>query len=216
MDSVLNIFLLELAALFPVVNPPGSALVFLGMTGNVTHEVRRLIAWRVARNAFFVLVGSLSPGALILRFYGISIPVLRVAGGIIVAVAGWKLLTEGSQKELEASTDGRRPANPLDQAFYPLTLPLTTGPGTIAVVISLGLSRGSYTSSTSEADCRRHFCVFRVRGPRPAPVGAGRHQYRRAALGLHPILPRNPDSLVRRKRVVAVRDAHPAPPVPPT
>jgi multiple antibiotic resistance protein len=97
MDSVLNIFLLELAALFPVVNPPGSALVFLGMTGNVTHEVRRLIAWRVARNAFFVLVGSLSLGALILRFYGISIPVLRVAGGIIVAVAGWKLLTEGSQ-----------------------------------------------------------------------------------------------------------------------
>ena len=67
------------------------------MTRNVTHEVRRLIAWRVARNAFFVLFGSLSLGALILRFYGISIPVLRVAGGIIVAVAGWKLLTEGSQ-----------------------------------------------------------------------------------------------------------------------
>lgn len=151
MDSALNIFLLELAAIFPVVNPPGSALVFLGMTGNATHEVRRLIAWRVARNAFFVLVGSLSLGALILRFYGISIPVLRVAGGFIVAVAGWKLLSEGSQKELEASVDGHQPANPLDQAFYPLTLPLTTGPGTIAVVISLGLSRGSYTSSTDEA-----------------------------------------------------------------
>ena len=110
MDSALNIFLLELAAIFPVVNPPGSALVFLGMTGNATHEVRRLIAWRVARNAFFVLVGSLSLGALILRFYGISIPVLRVAGGFIVAVAGWKLLSEGSQKELEASVDGHRPA----------------------------------------------------------------------------------------------------------
>ena len=78
------------------------------MTGNATHEVRRLIAWRVARNAFFVLIGSLSLGALILRFYGISIPVLRVAGGFIVAVAGWKLLSEGSQKELEASVDGHR------------------------------------------------------------------------------------------------------------
>jgi multiple antibiotic resistance protein len=131
MDSALNIFLLELAAIFPVVNPPGSALVFLGMTSNATHEVRRLIAWRVARNAFFVLVGSLSLGALILRFYGISIPVLRVAGGFIVAVAGWKLLTEGSQKELEATADGHH-----HQAFYPLTLPLTTGPGSIAVVIS--------------------------------------------------------------------------------
>ena len=111
------------------------------MTSNATHEVRRLIAWRVARNAFFVLVGSLSLGALILRFYGISIPVLRVAGGFIVAVAGWKLLTEGSQKELEASVDGGQASNPLDQAFYPLTLPLTTGPGSIASSSARTVSR---------------------------------------------------------------------------
>lgn len=150
MDSAFQTFLLELAAIFPVVNPPGAALVFLGLTRHATHEVRRLLAWRVARNALFVLVGSLSLGALILKFYGISIPVLRVAGGFIVAVAGWKLLTEGSQKELEASADGVSPADPLDRAFYPLTLALTTGPGAIAVVISLGLSRASYTNSTDE------------------------------------------------------------------
>jgi multiple antibiotic resistance protein len=89
-------------------------------------------------------------GALVLEFYGISIPVLRVAGGFIVAVAGWKLLTEGSQKDLEASADSVSRNDPLDQAFYPLTLPLTTGPGTIAVVISLGLSRASYTNETDE------------------------------------------------------------------
>jgi multiple antibiotic resistance protein len=81
---------------------------------------------------------------------GISIPVLRVAGGFVVAVAGWKLLTEGSQKQLEASREATPLADPLDQAFYPLTLPLTTGPGAIAVVISLGLSRGSYSSTTDE------------------------------------------------------------------
>ena len=86
-------------------------------------------------------------GALVLEFYGISIPVLRVAGGFIVAVAGWKLLNEGSQKELEASVDGVSRTDPLEQAFYPLTWPLTTGPGTIAVVISLGLSRTSYTTT---------------------------------------------------------------------
>jgi multiple antibiotic resistance protein len=140
--------LLVLAAIFPVVNPPGSALVFLGLTRGVKPEIRRVLAWRVARNSFLVLVCSLILGALILEFYGISIPVLRVAGGIIVAVAGWKLLNEGSQKELDASADGVSHTNPLDQAFYPLTLPLTTGPGTIAVVISLGLSRSSYTNST--------------------------------------------------------------------
>ena len=78
------------------------------------------------------------------------IPVLRVAGGFIVAVSGWKLLSEGSQKEAEASADRVSRTDPLDQAFYPLTLPLTTGPGTIAVVISLGLSKVAYTNSTDE------------------------------------------------------------------
>ena len=138
------------AAIFPVVNPPGSALVFLGLTRGATPEIRRILAWRIARNSFCVLICSLLLGALILKFYGISIPVLRVAGGFIVAVAGWKLLSEGSHKELEASADGVSRTELLDQAFYPLTLPLTTGPGTIAVVISLGLSRTSYTSSTDE------------------------------------------------------------------
>ena len=99
MNSAFNTFLLVLAAIFPVVNPPGSALVFLGLTRGVTPEARRVLAWRVARNSFFVLVSSLLLGALILAFYGISIPVLRVAGGIIVAAAGWKLLSECSQKE---------------------------------------------------------------------------------------------------------------------
>ena len=147
MTSALNIFFLVFAAIFPVVNPPGSALVFLGLTRDAAHEIRRILAWRVARNSLFVLVCSFFLGALVLKFYGISIPVLRVAGGFIVAVAGWKLLNEGSQKELEGSADGVSRTDPLDQAFYPLTWPLTTGPGTIAVVISLGLSRTSYTTT---------------------------------------------------------------------
>jgi multiple antibiotic resistance protein len=106
LNAAFNTFLLVLAAIFPVVNPPGSALVFLGLTRGVKPETRHVLAWRVARNSFFVLVCSLLLGALILEFYGISIPVLRVSGGFIVAVAGWKLLSEGSQKELEASADG--------------------------------------------------------------------------------------------------------------
>jgi multiple antibiotic resistance protein len=124
--------------------------LFLGLTRRATPETRRLLARRVARNSFFVLVCSLLLGAPILEFYGISIPVLRVAGGIIVAAAGWKLLSEGSHKELEASTEGVPRTDLLDQAFYPLTLPLTTGPGSIAVVISLGLTKASYTNSTDE------------------------------------------------------------------
>ena len=84
-----------------------------------------------------------------LRSIASSLGALRVAGGFIVAVAGLKLLSEGSHKELEASADVISRTELLDEAFYPLTLPLTTGPGT-TVIISLGLSRASYTSSTDE------------------------------------------------------------------
>src|SRR5882672_10126274 len=131
MNAAVNTFLLVLAAIFPVVNPPGSALVFLGLTRGAAPEIRRVLAWRVARNSFVVLLCSLLLGALVLQFYGISIPILRVAGGFIVAVSGWKLLNEGSHKDIEEeSAGGIAQSNPLNQAFYPLTLPLTTGPGT--------------------------------------------------------------------------------------
>jgi multiple antibiotic resistance protein len=81
--------LLVLAAVFPVVNPPGAALVFLSMTCQASVETRRALARRVAINSFFVMTGSLLLGAVVLNLYGISIPVLRVAGGIVVAVSGW-------------------------------------------------------------------------------------------------------------------------------
>ena len=144
-EGLVETFLLVLAALFPVVNPPGAGLIFLSMTRNASPQTRRSLARRVAVNAFFVMAVSLPVGALVLKIYGISIPVLRVAGGLIVAVAGWKLLNEGSPKTAsDISPEGHK-ADFADKAFYPLTLPLTTGPGTIAVMISLGLSRSAYS-----------------------------------------------------------------------
>jgi multiple antibiotic resistance protein len=145
-----NTFLLVLAAIFPVVNPPGTALVFLALTRGAAPALRRELAWRVARNSFTVLVCSLLGGAIVLQFYGISIPVLRVAGGYIVAVAGWRLLYEGSHKDVATSDDDGAQTGLLDQAFYPLTLPLTTGPGTIAVVISLGLAHPAFASRADQ------------------------------------------------------------------
>jgi multiple antibiotic resistance protein len=143
--------LLVLAAVFPVVNPPGAALVFLSMTRQASVETRRALARRVAINSFFVMTGSLLLGAVVLNLYGISIPVLRVAGGIVVAVSGWKLLNEGSQKDQEQQDlPGKVEYEYANMAFYPLTLPLTTGPGTIAVMISLGLSSPSYADVAQE------------------------------------------------------------------
>ena len=140
MIAAINTFALVLASIFPIVNPPGSALVFLGLTSSATPDIRAVLARRIAINSFALLICSFLLGALILQFYGISLPILRVAGGFIVAVSGWQLLNEGSRKELDEPEGAPSPTTLLDQAFYPLTLPLTTGPGSIAVVISIGLS----------------------------------------------------------------------------
>jgi len=142
-------FLLVLAALFSVINPPGTALVFLGMTKYASAATRRSLARRVAINSFFVMTGSLLIGALVLKLYGISVPVLRIAGGLVVASSGWKLLNEGSRSEAGATATEQR-VDYTGLAFYPLTLPLTTGPGTIAVMISLGLSRSAYSNVTED------------------------------------------------------------------
>jgi multiple antibiotic resistance protein len=142
-------FLLVLAAAFPVVNPPGTALVFLSLTRHASADARRFLSRRVALNSFFVMAGSLLLGTLVLNIYGISVPIVRVAGGIIVAVTGWRLLNEGSKKNPEDTLN----LNQTDYrsiAFYPLTLPLTTGPGTIAVMISLGFGRSRLAGAYEE------------------------------------------------------------------
>ena len=139
MDTILLVF----ASLFSVVNPPGTALVFLVLTKHASSATRRYLARRIAINAFFVMATALLAGAFILKLYGISVPVLRVAGGLVVAAAGWQLLNEGSRKDESPIQESK--TNYESQTFYPLTLPLTTGPGTIAVMISLGLSRAAYS-----------------------------------------------------------------------
>ncbi|HEY5817034.1 MAG TPA: MarC family protein, partial [Mesorhizobium sp.] len=111
MNAAINTFVLVFASIFPIVNPPGSALVFLGLTSGATPETRAVLARRIAMNSFALLVSSFLLGALILQFYGISIPILRVAGGLVVAVSGWKLLNEGSHKELEAPAGAATPTN---------------------------------------------------------------------------------------------------------
>ena len=101
-------FLLVFAVIFPVVNPPGAALIFLGMTQGASSQIRRWLARRVAVNAFVIMILSLTVGALVLRIYGISVPVLRVAGGLIVAVAGWKLLNEENSKAADETSIQRK------------------------------------------------------------------------------------------------------------
>lgn len=141
MSQLLNGFLLVFAALFPIVNPPGTALLFLAMTRQGTHADRAALATRIALYALVIMVASLYVGAFVLNLFGISIPVLRVAGGIVVAMTGWQLLQDPSHADAETPAGQGDAASLHRMAFYPLTMPLTTGPGTIAVTIALGAGR---------------------------------------------------------------------------
>jgi multiple antibiotic resistance protein len=149
--------LLLITGLFPVINPIGSAFIVLSMVPHTTPAERTDLAWRVTTNSFAILLGSLLMGAYVLTFFGISIPVLRVAGGMIIAVAGWNLLQkpdddDAGEKEKAQEVKAPRPGSTLaSKTFYPLTLPLMVGPGSISVAIALG------TSSPREGLSAAHF-----------------------------------------------------------
>jgi len=137
----LSSFIQVFAALFPVINPPGMALIFLSMTGRASRAQRADLARRIGLYAFAVVMVSYYIGAFILSFFGISVPVLRVAGGIVLAASGWRLLNESRAANEAEEPAVRQSASDLERlVFYPLTMPITTGPGTISVAIALGAS----------------------------------------------------------------------------
>lgn len=140
MPDLFNAFLLVYAGLFPIVNPVGSAPIFLGLTAGCSDAERDVLARKVAINSAFLLIGSMFIGTHLLVFFGITLPVVRIAGGLVVAAFGWKLLQNG------VDADGQRAASAAQQSaqvdsFYPLTMPLTVGPGGISVAIALGSQR---------------------------------------------------------------------------
>jgi multiple antibiotic resistance protein len=138
-------FLLAFGALFSIVNPLSGAFIFFGATQGMEPKVRSAVSRWVSIYAFSIVAASLYIGAYVLSFFGISIPVLRVAGGIVVSMSGWRMLNAPDATEQRRSEAPSYPRSidtpPSRLAFYPLTMPLTTGPGTISVAISIGAGR---------------------------------------------------------------------------
>src|SRR5271166_5636202 len=137
-NDLTSAFMLVYAGLFPIVNPVGGAPIFLGLTRRCTDEERKALALGVTLNSFFLLLGSLLVGSYVLEFFGITLPIVRIAGGLIVAATGWSLL-----QSRDDMTDDRTTHEPRleTDAFYPLTMPITVGPGSIAVAITIGSQR---------------------------------------------------------------------------
>jgi multiple antibiotic resistance protein len=135
-------YLFALAALLPILNPPATAPIFLSMTEGASASTRRLLARRIARNSVLLLLGSMLVGSYVLDFFGISLPIVRVGGGLIVATAAWRLLSPEQQPLDQGSgiAEAFTAEQASRQAFYPLTFPLTCGPGSIAAAITVGVT----------------------------------------------------------------------------
>jgi len=141
-SEFLHALLLVPITLLPIINPLSGAPVFTMMAGDDRMTTQRL-ARQVALNCWFVIVASLLIGTYVLDLFGISIPIVRIGGGMLVAASGWRMLNRSDDDEVKSAVQ-RSQRTDLTQSeivkrsFFPITFPLTTGPGTIAAAIALG------------------------------------------------------------------------------
>jgi multiple antibiotic resistance protein len=127
---------LSFSALLPLINPLGSALIFLAEVENAPPDLFRQLARKVAVATVIFLLLIEVAGAAILAFFGISLPVVQLAGGFALAAMGWGLLNQQEGSSAQSSHEVQ--AGPLeDKIFYPLTFPITAGPGCIVVTLTL-------------------------------------------------------------------------------
>jgi multiple antibiotic resistance protein len=147
-------FALGFSALLPLINPLGSALVFLGLVGRAPIDIYRSLARKVAINTviFFAVVELV--GSSLLGFFGISLPIMQVSGGVVIAMIGWSLLNQNESAPSAEKTGAAVPAvtkaeiaELQDKAFYPFTFPITAGPGCIVVMLTLSVHATQKTVS---------------------------------------------------------------------
>jgi multiple antibiotic resistance protein len=136
------------SALLPLVNPLGSALVFYGLVGAAPPEIYRRLARKIAINTVIFLLVIEIGGAALLSFFGVSLPIVELAGGLVLAAMGWSLLNQqGATAHQQEKQDQAPPANTqalFQQTFYPLTFPVTAGPGCIVIMLTLSAHAGTH------------------------------------------------------------------------
>ena len=143
-------FIFAFSALLPMVNPVGSAIELLPLVGDAPIPVYRKLALRISiDNVLFLLIIEIL-GSAILRFFGISIPIVEISGGIVISGLGWTMLNrpdaEGkSEEEKSIAKDAAEAAEGkyIQKVFYPFTFPITSGPGTVVTMLALS-AHGSH------------------------------------------------------------------------
>ena len=144
LHDFLNLAAFSFLALFPILNPPAMAPIFLDMTSALPDADRHRLAGLIGKYTFMLLFCVLVAGGWLLKIFGISVPVIRIAGGLLLFNTAWQMLNSESrfspaeQEELKTRMTSR--------AFFPMTMPVTAGPGSIAVTLTL-VPAGSLLSS---------------------------------------------------------------------
>ena len=141
MQEAINAFLLGFPALFSIVNPLSGAFIFGGVTEDRLIDERSRLARQVAIYSLLVMLVALWAGSFVLAIFGITLAALRVAGGVVVALTAWELLNRPEHREVRKQEQAAPAADSDDIALFPMTIPITTGPGTMAVAVALSASR---------------------------------------------------------------------------
>jgi multiple antibiotic resistance protein len=141
MQEAAHAFLLAFPALFSIVNPIAGAFIFRELTADFSPAERSRLAAKVAFYSLLMMMAALWGGSFILAFFGITLAALRIAGGIVVALTGWNLLNRPEEHEARKREPLASVGRGDDIALFPLTMPITTGPGTMAVAVTLSASR---------------------------------------------------------------------------
>jgi multiple antibiotic resistance protein len=128
-------------ALFPIVNPPGGIPLFFSLTANFSREERNRTALKTSLNVLAILVVFMLFGRFVLNFFGISLPVLKIAGGLIVANTAWGMVTASSRITHEESSEAMTKE---DISLTPMAMPMLSGPGSIGVVMGLAAHANSF------------------------------------------------------------------------
>lgn len=131
-------FLYAFIAIFPIVNPIAMSAVFLNMTEHATEMERKKLASLIASYSTLLLMGSLLIGPYLLIFFGLQPADIRVAGGLVLFSIAWKMLTQSKNMESKSLSSKEHMGDDImSLAFFPLTMPITAGAGSIAIVIAL-------------------------------------------------------------------------------
>ena len=143
LTTFIRVAAVTIVALVPLINPAGTAPIFLSLTVGQSDRTRALLASRIARHAWVLLVAAMLGGSSVLLLFGLSLAEVRIAGGLLVIATAWHLMRTEQRPDAGITAVSRREAHdPAHAAFYPLTFPVTIGPGSVAVAVTLGAGAG--------------------------------------------------------------------------